>query len=83
MYIWIRTLDTQFLHFLETKGMTSKGLWGTVSKLQKSLGRTTYEEFAVALTDTDKMELLEETITTLEDIRNNILNIQSQKGDTA
>ena len=71
------------LQVLETKGITSKGLWGTVSKLQKSLGRTTYEEFAVALKDTNKMELLEETITTLEDIRNNILNIQSQKGGTA
>ena len=63
--------------------MTSKGLWGTALKLQKSLGRTTYEEFAVALKDKNKMELLEETITTLEDIRNNILNIQAQESVTA
>ena len=70
------------LQILEGKAMTSKGLWGTLSKIQKSLSRTTYEEFAVALTDTDKMELLEETITSLENIQNNILNLQSQKSVT-
>jgi vacuolar-type H+-ATPase subunit I/STV1 len=69
------------LQVLETKGMTSKGLWGTVSKLQKSLGRTTYEEFADALKDTSKIEMLEETITTLEDIRRNIQNLQAEKND--
>jgi len=69
------------LQVLEKKGMTSKGLWGTVSKLQKSLGRTTYEEFAVALKDTSKIEMLEETITTLEDIRRNIQNLQAERND--
>ncbi len=69
------------LQVLEKKGMTTKGLWGTVSKLQKSLGRTTYEEFAVALKDTSKIEMLEETITTLEDIRRNIQNLQAERND--
>ena len=84
-----KTLDGQngdiekALQVIDAKGMTSKGLWGTVSKLQKSLGRTTYEEFAAALNDTTKMELLEDTITTLEEIRMNIQNIQSQKSVTA
>ena len=69
------------LQVLENKGITSKGLWGTVSKLQKSLSHTTYEEFAVALKDTSKIEMLEETITTLEDIRRNIQNLQTDKSD--
>ena len=69
------------LQVLEKKGMTTKGLWGTVSKLQKSLGRTTYEEFAVALKDTSKIEMLEEAITTLEDIRRNIQNLQAERND--
>ena len=80
----MRVLDSQdgdiekAFQILDTKGMTSKGLWGNISKLQKSLGRATYEEFAVALKDTSKTELLEETITTLVDIRKNIQNIQAQ-----
>ena len=69
------------LQVLENKGIASKGLWGTVSKLQKSLSHTTYEEFAVALKDTSKIEMLEETITTLEDIRRNIQNLQTDKSD--
>ena len=63
---------------LESKGVTSKGLWGTVSKLHKSLGQTTYEEFAVALDDSSKLEMLDETITTLEGIRKNITSLKTK-----
>ena len=64
---------------LESKGVTSKGLWGTVSKLHKSLGQTTYEEFADALDDSSKLEILDETITTLEGIRKNITSLKTRE----
>lgn len=65
---------------LGAKGLNPKGLWGTVSKLQKTLGKTSYEDFAVALDDNSKLEMLEETITTLEGIRDNIDNLSKQRG---
>jgi len=42
--------------------------------------RQTPEEFAIALDDNSKLELLDETITTLEDIRKNIKNLKAEKG---
>ena len=81
-----KVLDSEYgdiekaLEVLENKGMGSKGLWRVVSKLGKALGQTTYEEFAIALDDNSKLELLDETITTLEDIRKNIKNLKAEKG---
>ena len=65
---------------LGANGMNPKGLWGTVSKLQKTLGKTSYEDFAVALEDNSKLEMLEETITSLEGIRDNIDHLSRQRG---
>ena len=65
---------------LDAKGVNSKGFWATVSKLQKALTNASYEEVVVALDDNSKLQMLKETIQTLEGIEENIDNRSKDGG---
>ena len=60
--------------------MNPKGFWATVSKLQKALSNASYEEVVVALDDNSKLQMLKETIETLEGIEENIDNRSKDSG---
>ena len=65
---------------LDAKGVNPKGFWTTVSKLQKALSNASYEEVVVALDEPSKLQMLKETIETLESIEENIDNRSRQGG---
>ena len=67
------------LESIENKTPPSKGLWGIVTKLHKSLEDAKFDEFTSSV-DTSKIELLQDTITNLEEKLKTIQKIHPNVG---
>ena len=65
------------MKIIQEKTLSSKSLWGIMTKLAKY--ETTYEEFDEAVKDNEKLQMLDNTMSKLTDMRENIVRLQSKK----
>jgi hypothetical protein len=64
------------MEIIQKKTQSPKSLWGIMTKFSKC--ETSYEEFAEAVQDKDKLQMLDDTMSMLSDIRENIERLQSK-----
>jgi hypothetical protein len=64
------------MEIIQKKTQSSKSLWGLMTKFSKC--ETSYEEFAEAVQDKDKLQMLDDTMSMLSDIRENIERLQTK-----
>ena len=61
---------------IQEKTQSAKSLWGIMTKLAKC--ETSYEEFDEAVKDNEKLQMLDNTMSMLTGIRENIVRLQSK-----
>jgi hypothetical protein len=61
---------------IQKKTLSPKSLWGIMTKLSKC--ETSYEEFDEAVQDKEKLQMLDNTMSMLSGIRENIVQLQSK-----
>ena len=59
------------IEVLQDKKLSSKGVWESIKKILKSLDDASYEEFAMAIKDHSKQELLEQVIEKASSMKKN------------
>ena len=58
----------------------TKGVWGTIEKVLKSLKQASYQEFVLAIHDSSKQQLLNEVIDAASNMKSNIKELQKKEG---
>lgn len=64
------------MEVIQKKTQSPKSLWGIMTKLSKC--ETSYEEFDEAVQDKEKLQILDNTMSMLSGIRENIVRLQSK-----
>ncbi len=64
------------IEVFQDKKLSSKGVWESIKKILKSLDDASYEEFAMAIKDHSKQELLEQVIEKASSMKKNIQDLQ-------
>jgi hypothetical protein len=64
------------MEIIQKKTQSPKSLWGIMTKLSKC--ETSYEEFDEAVKDKEKLQMLDNTMSMLTGIRENIVRLQSK-----
>ena len=64
------------MEIIQKKTQSPKSLWGIMTKLSKC--ETSYDEFAEAVQDKNKLQMLDNTMSMLSDIRGNIERLQTK-----
>jgi len=57
----------------------SKGVWGTIDKVLKSLKQASYQEFVLAIHDDTKQQLLNEVIDVASNMKAHIAELQQKQ----